>query len=57
MEHHLGTENTPSIALQAQHIRYHLQARETEIGMLPAGNERHYQLCLAQLVKLLAWIG
>ena len=34
-----------------------MRVREAEIATLSEGNERHYQLCLAQLAELLAWVG
>ena len=57
MERRLGTENTPSMALQAHHIKFNLRARETALGQMPSDSRGHYQLCLAQLAELLAWTG
>ena len=57
MEKRLGTESTPSLALQAHHIQYHLHAREQAIAATSPKGAPHYQLCLAQLAELLAWVG
>ena len=57
MERRLGTENTPSLALQAHHVRYHLGARDRIMGALSPHLPIFYQYALAQLAELLAWTG
>ena len=57
MERRLGTENTPSLALQAHHVQFHLRARAQAMIRLPLDDPSFYQLALAQLAELLAWVG
>ena len=57
MQRRLGTESTPTIALQAQHIRTNLELRERQIPLLLGHPTAQHQIHLAQLAELLAWLG
>ena len=57
MERRLGTDSTPSVALQATHVRKNIQLRQEAIATLGAHPAKQYQLYLAQLADTLAWLG
>ena len=57
MERRLGTASKPSVALKAEHIHYNQARRRDKISQLRKGTAGIYQLLLAQLAELLAWLA
>ena len=57
MERRLGTESTPTVALQAQHIRTNLELRDRQLDLLQAHLSAQHQIHLAQLAEILLWLG
>ena len=57
MERRLGTESTPTVALQAQHIRTNLELRDRQLILLQTRPSAQHQIHLAQLAEILLWLG
>ncbi len=57
MENRLGTANKPAVALQHRHVVANQQKRAAVIAQYRRGTALWFQVMLAQLAELLAWLG
>ena len=57
MERRLGTDSTPSVALQAVHVRKNLAWRDESIAALAGHPAQQRQLYLAQFAEAVLWLG
>ena len=57
MERRLGTDSSPSVALQANHIRQNIAWRTEAIEVLAEHPAHQRQLYLAQFAETLLWLG